>query len=452
MKKPTLPEAFLQRMQSQCQDSDLFFGSLNDSSPVSIRIHPKKFKVASAFEKVSWCSLGFYLEQRPSFTLDPLFHAGAYFVQEASSMFLEQFILQSGLHLQPVTALDLCASPGGKSTHLLSLLHEDSLLIANETIRSRLPALKENIVKWGFPNVLITQNDPSTFGRLTGTFDLIVCDAPCSGEGMFRKDPQSVSHWSLEQVRHCAERQKRLVQQAWKALKPGGIFIYSTCTFNQEENEEALLPLLSASEAACSLQLDVSGMGMVEEKRNPMFIYRFYPHRIKGEGFTIAALVKAGNQKPDKPSFLKKSPPLFHPLKQTPDWLHDTNGKFFKHGNKLVFLNDRITGFMEKEGTLLNTVYAGTEVAEIKGRDFIPLHEACMSILFKRNYFPETELELNLALKYLSGETNLQVDADEGFVLFTYQNIPLGFAKKTDHRFNNQYPKGWRIRKRLPAE
>lgn len=434
-------------MHVQCNDAELFFKSLKDIPPVSIRINPEKSIPDASLKKVNWCNNGYYLEQRPSFTHDPLFHAGTYFVQEASSMFLEQYILQAGMHEQPITALDLCASPGGKSTHILSILHRDSLLISNETIRSRIPALKENIIKWGFPNCVITSNDPSAFTSLSGVFDLIVCDAPCSGEGMFRKDPASINHWSLEHVHHCAERQKRIVQQAWKALKPGGVFIYSTCTFNKEENENVLYSLLENGEFKSCIRLKTGGMDNIEVKEDDISIYRFYPHRINGEGITIAALIKSDNAESNESTHTKKAQSDFKISKQAPYWLNDENGKFYEMNSKLVFLKNNVSHFMSEKEKKLNMVYAGTETAEIVGNQLIPLHESCMSILYRSNSFPELELNRNDALKYLSGETHFNIDASDGMLLFTYQNKPLGFARKTGNRFNNHYPKGWRIRK-----
>ncbi len=424
-----LPEAFIKRMQVQCNDAELFFQTLKDNPPVSIRIHPQKSNPDA------------------SFTHDPLFHAGTYFVQEASSMFLEQFILQTGMHEHPITALDLCASPGGKTTHLLSLLHKDSLLISNETIRSRIPALKENIIKWGSPNCVITNNDPSAFASLTGVFDLIVCDAPCSGEGMFRKDPEAIKHWSEAHVHHCAERQKRIVLQAWQALKPGGILIYSTCTYNTEENENVLHSLLDTGEVSGSLKLKTEGMGNIEVSDEYVRMYRFYPHRINGEGFTIAALIKSENAEPNESAQIKKAKTKFKISKHTPHWLIDEKGEFYEMNHKLVFLKNNVSRFMTGEGKNLNIVYAGTETSEITGSHLIPLHESCMSILYKRSAFPEIELCRNDALKYLSGETNFNVHAPAGMLLFTFQNNPIGFAHKTAGRFNNHYPKGWRIRK-----
>ena len=249
---------FIQRTKRLLQDEfEAFALALETEPPVSIRTNPQKFgaihlKPASIkgsdwfgmmqMEKVPWCETGYYLPQRPSFMLDPLFHAGAYYVQEASSMFLEQAVLtilsNPDIAKNGITALDLCAAPGGKSTHLLTLLPDDGLLVSNEIIRSRCLILAENIAKWGHSNCFITQNDPKDFRHFPHFFDFIVADLPCSGEGLFRKNPDARKEWSDEQVNFCASRQRRIIRDVWDALKPGGYLIYSTCTFNTEENED----------------------------------------------------------------------------------------------------------------------------------------------------------------------------------------------------------------------
>ena len=192
------PPLFEEKMRPQLlTDWEAFLASHQVSPPVSIRINPKKSK-AIHVARIPWTEYGYYLDARPSFTLDPSFHAGSYYVQDASSMFLEQAVKQSLDLSQPLRVLDLCAAPGGKSTHLLSLISPGALLIANEVIGTRATILSENIQKWGHANVIVTHNDPEDFQRLPGYFDAIVVDAPCSGEGLFRKDPEAMNEWSPE--------------------------------------------------------------------------------------------------------------------------------------------------------------------------------------------------------------------------------------------------------------
>jgi 16S rRNA C967 or C1407 C5-methylase (RsmB/RsmF family) len=250
-----LPKSFVERMQGQLgQAYTRFEQALQEPAPVSIRLNRRKLPITPLLNPVPWTDSGHYLPERPLFTLDPRLHAGAYYVQEASSMFLEQALRQTVELSQPLQVLDLCGAPGGKSTHIASLLTEDSLLVANEVIRSRASILAENVTKWGSGNVLVTSNDPRDFGRLPAFFDVMVVDAPCSGEGMFRKDVQAIQEWSEENVKLCAQRQQRILLDVWEALKPGGTFIYSTCTWNEAENE-CNMAWLAEQENAQSLSL-----------------------------------------------------------------------------------------------------------------------------------------------------------------------------------------------------
>jgi len=247
-----LPDGFKQRIANQKNiDSDALLKALEEPSPVSIRVNPSKWgKYPLNSEPVPWCESGYYLEGRPSFTLDPLFHSGCYYPREASGMFLEQAIMQTAGSVENIRVLDLCGAPGGKSTHLSDIIGSDSLLVANEVIRSRSVVLAESVTKWGRANTLVTNNDPSDFSRLSGFFDVILVDSPCSGEGMFRNNT-AVNEWSVENTIHCSERQKRIIADVWPALKENGILIYSTCTFNPGENEENISWLIENHEAEC---------------------------------------------------------------------------------------------------------------------------------------------------------------------------------------------------------
>ena len=279
-----LPQPFLTRIQSQfAGESKLFLESLEQEPPVSIRINPEK-QIVYGDEKVPWCNTGFYLNQRPSFTLDPLFHAGCYYVQDASSMFLEQAFIQTGLSEKKLLILDACAAPGGKSTHLSSLMQKGSLLISNEVIGSRIPVLNENIIKWGNPDVIITNNDPSAFTQLENLFDVILVDAPCSGEGLFRKDPSALTEWSVVNCEINAARQRRILSSLLPSLKPGGILIYSTCTFNPSENEQAVRWLVENNPVE-NVPLEIKADWGIKTIKDPGNAgYAFHPHKTKGEG------------------------------------------------------------------------------------------------------------------------------------------------------------------------
>ena len=295
-----LPIDFITRTRALLgNEFDSFEAALQADVPVSIRINEKKGAPIPAADtpdnRVAWCDTGYYLPERLSFTFDPLFHAGAYYVQEASSMFLEQVIRS---HVKtPVRCLDLCAAPGGKSTHLAACLPEGSLLVSNEVIRSRSHILAENIAKWGNPNCVVTNNDPKEIGRLTHFFDVIVADVPCSGEGMFRKDTDSTGEWSIANVALCAGRGRRIIHDIWNALKPGGLLIYSTCTYNTEEDEENVHHI---TEELGAEALPIPAVKDEWQITGPLKynhpVYRFFPHKTKGEGFFLAALRKADGE------------------------------------------------------------------------------------------------------------------------------------------------------------
>src|SRR5687768_8055824 len=241
MTEDQFPQAFKKREQAHLGNQwDDFVNAHLQPSPISIRLNPHKLSSETLLPSIPWTQYGKYLNDRPSFTLDPTFHGGKYYVQEASSMFLEQAFNQTTETTAPLDILDLCAAPGGKSTHLLSLMNQDSLLVSNEVIQSRAAILSENIQKWGYCNVAVTNNDPKDFQRLAGFFDVVVVDAPCSGEGLFRKDPTASKEWSEDAVALCSKRQQRILNDVWPALKTGGVLIYSTCTYNEMENEENL--------------------------------------------------------------------------------------------------------------------------------------------------------------------------------------------------------------------
>ncbi|MCU0456691.1 MAG: RsmB/NOP family class I SAM-dependent RNA methyltransferase [Bacteroidales bacterium] len=278
-----LPGDFIERIRFQPYlDQDVLIKALEEPAPVSVRINTGKWShIPAGAEPIPWCVNGYYLNERPSYTLDPLFHAGCYYPQEASGMFLEQVFRQLFRGEEFTRALDLCGAPGGKSTHLSTLIGGNGFLVANEVIRQRALILAENITKWGLANSMVTQNDPAAFGALPGFFDLMLVDAPCSGEGMFR-DQVARDQWSADNARLCSERQRRILTDAWPALKKNGILVYSTCTFNPSENEENVKWLVSERDAE-TLKIDISGFeGIKEIIHEGIYGYGFHPGRIRG--------------------------------------------------------------------------------------------------------------------------------------------------------------------------
>ena len=428
---------------------DDFIRALQERPPVSIRLNPRK-NIDDVNTGVPWCSTGRYLDERPSFTLDPLFHAGTYYVQEASSMLVEQAISQSADLQKALTVLDLCAAPGGKSTHLLSLISNDSLLVTNEVIRSRASILAENITKWGYPNVVVTNNDPEDFQKLPSFFDVIVVDAPCSGEGLFRKEPEAMQEWSTENVALCWKRQRRILSDIWPTLKPGGTLIYCTCTYNTLENEENLRWAGNQYNATfLPLAMDPS-WGVREVNDHGIVGYHCYPHCVKGEGFFMSVIRKSDEDaaehsinKPRKNTLQIASKKI---QEQIGPWIKNPHQHLLLHwrDNILLVPGSRLSE-MENIAQTLHIITAGTAVAEIKHEKFIPEHALAMSIDLNKDNFPEIELTKDQALQFLRREA-ITVQGEKGFTLMTYQGVPLGWGNVLHNRVNNLYPSNWRIR------
>lgn len=450
-KRFKLPSEFVSRIENQPGiNSQDFFNSLETDSPVSIRINPGKWKKPLLLDKVPWCQTGFYLPTRPSFTLDPWFHGGAYYVQEAGSMLLEQAFNTIKKEASQII-LDFCAAPGGKSTHLLSLLKPDDLLVSNEVIRSRAVILQENIQKWGYSNVIITNNDPNDFGHLKNLFDIVVVDAPCSGEGLFRKDPAAIGEWSVNNTQLCAARQKRIITEAWECLKPGGYLIYSTCTFNPGENEENLQWLAEQKGALpVEIQMEVSWNTQIVHYKN-IIGYQTFPHKTRAEGFFIGILRKDGNpekyKKPPKANSKKwlTSPP--RTVSNFINWI--TNAQFedfIENGNDCFFLKSDWHPLLAVFEKNLNILQTGTPVASLKGIQFSPHPALALSCDFNNDAFHHENLSGELSLKYLQRD-NIHIEGNHtGWIIAKYSNLPLGWMKNIGKRTNNYFPKERRIR------
>ncbi|MDR0421346.1 MAG: rRNA cytosine-C5-methyltransferase [Prevotellaceae bacterium] len=443
-----LPNIFLQRMKDILGNEFYDFAdALNQETPVSLRKNPYKYTEFVENEKVAWCNNGIYLPQRTTFTLDPNFHAGAYYVQEASSMFVEQAVNQYCQHKNKIIALDLCAAPGGKSTHLLSLLPENSLLVVNDAIRSRTKMLYENILKWGNSNVAITNSDPKHFSSLHGFFDLILVDAPCSGEGMFRKDNNAVKEWSVGNVKLCAERQRRILADIWSALKPDGLLIYCTCTYNIEENEENVKWLIDKF-GAKSLKIKTQPQWIISENLFPeIFSYRFYPHKTKGEGFCLNVLSKNGGET----DFYERKEN--HHKKNIAKNLEFVR-KYLSNPEKYSFITDdyivkAIPKMFANEINIISNqlkcLSFGITTGTIKGNDFVPSHALAMSVDLNIDEFPQINIDKHSALQFLHKD-NVRFDCETvGYNLVRYNNNALGWIKNIGIRTNNLYPSEWRI-------
>lgn len=430
---------------------------IEKESPVSIRVNRLKTdKVPDDSRRVAWCDTGYYLSSRPTFTFDPFFHAGCYYVQEASSMFLEQVLKQyvSG----PVVMLDLCAAPGGKSTLARSVLPEGSLLVANEVMRGRVQILAENITKWGHPDTAVLNNDPADFACLGELFDIILTDVPCSGEGMFRKDPVAVEEWSVENVTLCWQRQRRIVRDIWPCLKPGGLLVYSTCTYNREENEDNVAWIaeeLGAEILPVEVQPEWGIVGNLTETEFP--VYRFLPYRMEGEGLFMAVLRKTGESDADdfivsrkgkKSKGSKEKGKLPVVPQEVKSWIKNADAYSFMvdQGRVMAFP----LAYQEVYNRLrdkMRVMSGGIQLAELKGKDLIPSHSLAMSACRNDKAFPVAEVDYEQAIAYLRKEAfALDADVARGYILIRYKGMALGFVKNIGNRANNLYPQEWRIR------
>jgi 16S rRNA C967 or C1407 C5-methylase (RsmB/RsmF family)/NOL1/NOP2/fmu family ribosome biogenesis protein len=416
-------------------------------SPISIRVNPKKYHKINHQNKIPWTSEGYYLDERPAFTLDPTLHAGGYYVQEPSSMFIEQAVLQATNYRADLNVLDLCSAPGGKSTHLLSLISSKSLLVSNEVIRSRAPIVAENIQKWGNLNTVVTNNDPKDFQRLGAFFDLIVVDAPCSGEGLFRKDPDAINHWSTDNVLLCANRQRRILKDILPTLKRDGILIYSTCTYNEYENEEVLQWLGESGDVEfLRLNLDPQ-WGVTEITKNGVYGYRLFPHRVKGEGFFLSVVRRLSGSDTRQKSKRVFVPPEKKTLDQLRDWLTFPHEKVFILRQELVqALPANKINEIELLANNLHLISSGTAIAAVKHNKLVPEHALALSIELNARNFEAIDLDLHDSLRFLRKDTLEVNNAKKGFALVRFNQLPIGWVNVLDNRINNLYPAPWRIR------
>lgn len=422
-----------------------------EEKTTSIRLNPAKIFDISTYNmqgNILWCKNAYYLKERPVFTLDPLFHSGCYYSQEASSMFLDHVIRQLGLNTVPMRALDLCAAPGGKSTLVNSALHGDSLLVANEIIKTRVNILTYNLVRWGNSNVVVSNNDPSAFGRLPGYFDLMVIDAPCSGSGMFHKDHSAIEEWSLGNVKLCSERQRRILGQSMSTLKSGGYLFYSTCSYSNAENEEIVDWLIDEFDMeSIAVEVDSNwGISITRSELHKATGYRFYPHLLKGEGFFFAVLRKKAEQSTFAMKKVKKEKNST-PQHIASDWVHAEGHYSFLHHS---FLHIFPQPYEQDLQALQNVLYlknAGTEVGELKGQDLIPSHDLALSNLVRRD-LQYIDLDLEQAQNYLRKEqlsTDINCENLKGWIIVRYKGVNLGWIKAMPNRINNYYPKEIRI-------
>ncbi len=391
---------------------------------------------------VAWCTTGYQLPYRPCFSHLPLWHSGSFYVQDASTMLLEQAVKEIQKQENPKTVLDLCAAPGGKTTHLLSLLPQDCLVVANEIHPQRNFLLQENCCKWGQNNIIITRSAPERFSSVKHLFDVLLIDAPCSGEGMFRKEEQAINHWSLENVRQSAERQREIITDAWHSLKSGGYLIYSTCTFNRQENED-MVAWICRNFDAQTVEIPVSPSWNIDVSE---YGYQCYPHKVKGEGFFMALIQKTGGKPVTIPQKHQKSRISVASSDVIAKWLTQKMD-IYTLENHFFVLSPQFSNYVAPL-SVLDITQIGTPISsEAFKKDIIPHTALSLSDIINIAAFETLELSLEKSLEYLHFPSlqNLKLGTDK-YVIATYLQQPLGFLKNTGKYYNSLYPKYWRLR------
>lgn len=453
-----LPKPLLQTLeQVNGFHRDSFIAAHQQPPPVSIRLNPEKWLAERAVnrlvqgniqlrEAVPWSADGWYLKERPIFTLDPSIHAGGYYVQEASSMFIEHMLRHllgtaTGLRL-----LDLCAAPGGKTTLLASMKQFD-LVVANEIIRSRVSILYENVVKWGMPKIFISNDDPHRFSSLPGYFDVMVVDAPCSGSGLFRKDHAALNEWSEANVQHCAERQKRILADALPCLKAGGILLYSTCSYSPEEDEEMLDWICSfAAVETVAIPVD-EDWGIVQtQSRKGAAGYRFFPGTTQGEGFFVAAFRLLESVSASKTNIKKKMAPKGSASVSLPQLWVDNRANFqtITAGDDIYLVPQHLYEDHVALREVLSVRKSGVKAGTLIRGEFLPDHELILSSYLSASA-PRIPFNKESALQYLRKQTVDPPAASKGWHVADYEGLSLGLLKHLGNRVNNYYPAAWRI-------
>jgi 16S rRNA C967 or C1407 C5-methylase (RsmB/RsmF family) len=417
--------------------------SIEKEPVTSLRYNPRKNNSAIQ-PNIPWTKHGVYLDKRPSFTFDPHFHLGSYYVQESSSMFIDyvlQTIKNELISLDRV--LDLCAAPGGKSTIVLDHLESHQFLIANEIIPQRNAVLRENITKWGYPNFLVTENKPADFKSIPNFFDCILLDAPCSGEGLFRKDKNARNEWSIATAEMCSTRQFEIFESIWSSLKEGGILIYSTCTYNPEENELLLEKLLKSGFEFETIDLEINPEWNIDcIQTNNIRGYSFLPHKVKGEGFFCSVLKKKGVYIPalKKPTRDHINPWLTNHINTE----NLTSYSSYKFKNSLFLAPSCLLDELPQLSKQFYVKQIGIEVGQYKGLEIVP-QQGLALLPYDKKGLPLVNLTLEQAIAFLSFE-NPALNLTNGLYLFLFQDIPLGYAKVEKSKFFNLYPSGWKIR------
>ncbi|MFI3304625.1 MAG: rRNA cytosine-C5-methylase [Rikenellaceae bacterium] len=453
----SLPEPFVEQLLRDMGESEAtkLVAALEGESPTSIRVNPYKMtQRPEGFDRVPWSRYGFYLAERPYFTYESAFHAGAYYVQEASSQFVGHILASASEDLEGAKILDTCAAPGGKTTLYSTLVGLEGLVVAGEVNRSRASALADNVRRWGLGNVVVVNGDASQLTKFEAMYDVVAVDAPCSGEGMFRKSSGARDEWSTGVVSMCAERQCDILQSAWRSLKPGGILIYSTCTFNRVENEEMVAQFEEWTDGEVARFDDVEvgdEWGVVKSDVGSFQTFRFMPHRTKGEGF-FAAVARKSYDTGGRVRQPKSRKAIFTSLSRVDlaecaRWVEQPERmSFYGVGDTVYAYYNAHLDMIKRLAESLTVIYSGVALGQIFKSKLSPDGALALFVGLNREAVSVAQLDREDAINYLKKMDVASDRFDEGLNLVTDESgYALGFVKRIGARVNNRYINSMRI-------
>ena len=456
-----LPEQFISRMQRELgvAEAEALCAALETEPSTSVRLNPAKMAEQKwGGGRVAWSDYGYLLGERPAFTLDPDFHAGAYYVQEASSQFAGYIVSMAvggAEACKGQRVLDMCAAPGGKSTHYATLVGERGLVVANEINRSRAAVLADNARKWGLGNMVVTCNDSARVADFEEWFDVVAVDAPCSGEGMFRKSDEACEQWSEANVAMCAERQWEILQNAFRSLKPGGVLLYSTCTFNRTEDEDVVGRACEefGDELLAVDDIPIGGdWGVVTGCEGVFQTFRFFPHRLTGEGMFMAVARKAGlaTSRRRMPKARRKVMEAVdkRTAQELSRWVKESEQmRFFAAGDTLYGCRKEHYDEVEALAGTLAVIYSGVAMGQVFKGKLKPDGALALYAGVNHDAVACCEVDEQEALKFLRKQDMDAAQFSEGVNMVLYGGRPLGFVKRVGARVNNMYPNSLRILK-----